>query len=377
MEEAQLPWVEKYRPSGLQDLLSHKDIINTIEKFISSGQLPHLLFHGPPGTGKTSTIHAISKCIYKDRKYQMVLELNASDDRGINVVRDAIKSFSESASTTLNHSGGTNSNIEDIEMSDVSTRNLDCNKSLCENIKLIILDEADMMTSTAQMALRRIMERYSEHVRFCIICNYVNKITPALQSRCTRFRFSPLPIEDIRNRISEIALLERIFITREGQESLIKSSRGDMRKVLNVLQSCSMSNYGNIEKHKDSGELNGASIEGLITYINEEMIHRILGIPTKSELDYIFGILSRESFSSGFSALQNSQNENGYSTQDFVNGLYSKSMEANWPDEVVPLLMRRLADIEYRLSRGASESIQLAAIVSCFHEVRMEMEKLV
>ncbi|KAK9173632.1 ATPase family associated with various cellular activities (AAA) family protein [Cryptosporidium meleagridis] len=377
MEEAQLPWVEKYRPSGLQELLSHRDIINTIEKFISSGQLPHLLFHGPPGTGKTSTIHAISKCIYKDRKYQMVLELNASDDRGINVVRDAIKSFSESASTTLNNSSVKNSNAEDIEMFDASTRNLDCNKSLCENIKLIILDEADMMTSTAQMALRRIMERYSEHVRFCIICNYVNKITPALQSRCTRFRFSPLPIEDIRNRISEIALSERIFITREGQELIIKSSRGDMRKVLNVLQSCSMSNYGNIQKHKDSGELNGASIEGLITYINEEMIYRILGIPKRSELDNIFGILSRESFSSGFNALQNSQNENGYSTQDFVNGLYSKSMEANWPDEVVPLLMKRLADIEYRLSRGASESIQLAAIVSCFHEVRMEMEKLV
>lgn len=377
MEESQLPWVEKYRPSGLQDLLSHKDIISTIEKFIDSGQLPHLLFHGPPGTGKTSTIHAISKCIYKDRKYQMVLELNASDDRGINVVRDAIKSFSESASTTLNHVSETNSNSLDVEMSDSSNTNLNCNKNLCENIKLIILDEADMMTSAAQMALRRIMERYSEHVRFCIICNYVNKITPALQSRCTRFRFSPLPTEDIRSRLSEIALSERIFITKGAQESLIKSSRGDMRKVLNTLQSCSMSNYGNIQKHKNSVELQETFCENLITYINEEMIHRILGIPTKSEIDHIFGLLSRENFSNGYNALHNAQNENGYSTQDFVDGLYNKSMEANWPDEVVPLLMRRLADIEYRLSRGASESIQLAAIVSCFHEVRMEMEKLV
>lgn len=377
MEESQLPWVEKYRPSGLQDLLSHKDIISTIEKFISSGQLPHLLFHGPPGTGKTSTIHAISKYIYKDRKYQMVLELNASDDRGINVVRDAIKSFSESASTTLNHVSGASSSNSDIEMIDSNAGTFNCNKNLCENIKLIILDEADMMTSTAQMALRRIMERYSEHVRFCIICNYVNKITPALQSRCTRFRFSPLPIQDIRNRLSEIALSERIFITQEGQESLIKSSRGDMRKVLNVLQSCNMSNYGNIKKHKDSEELKGISTEGFITYINEEMIHRILGIPTKSEMDNLFGILSRESFSNGCYALKNSQNDYGYSTQDFVDGLYNKSLEVNWPDEVVPLLLKRLADIEYRLSRGASEDIQLAAIVSCFHEVRMEMEKLV
>ncbi|KAJ1607642.1 replication factor RFC3 AAA+ ATPase [Cryptosporidium canis] len=376
MEESQLPWVEKYRPSGLQDLLSHKDIISTIEKFIGSGQLPHLLFHGPPGTGKTSTIHAISKYIYKDRKYQMVLELNASDDRGINVVRDAIKSFSESASTTLNNINGTNSDDLDSEMIDSKIEHLNCNKDLCENIKLIILDEADMMTSTAQMALRRIMERYSEHVRFCIICNYVNKITPALQSRCTRFRFSPLPVQDIKNRLLEIALSERIFITREGQESLIRSSRGDMRKVLNVLQSCSMSNYGNIQKHIDSGELMGVETEGLITYINEEMIHRILGMPTKSEVDQLFGVLSRESFSSGFCALKNSQNDSGYSTQDFVDCLYYKSLEANWPEEVVPLLLKRLADIEYRLSRGASEDIQLAAIVSCFHEVRMEMEKL-
>ncbi|KAF7458688.1 replication factor RFC3 AAA+ ATPase [Cryptosporidium felis] len=377
MEEFQLPWVEKYRPTGLKDLLSHKDIISTIEKFISSGQLPHLLFHGPPGTGKTSTIHAISKCIYNEKKNQMVLELNASDDRGINVVRDAIKSFSESASTAINHLGNSYKSNIDVEMKTNENEKLKCNQNLSENIKLIILDEADMMTSTAQMALRRIMERYSEHVRFCIICNYVNKISPALQSRCTRFRFSPLSTEDIGSRLSEITASEKIFLTKDAQESLIKSSKGDMRKVLNVLQSCNMSNYGNIQKYGKTMETGEVHIENSITYIDKEMIHKILGIPTNNEIDNVFRVLSQENFSSGYYTLKNLQNENGYSTQDFVDCLYNKSLDANWPEEVIPLLMRRLADIEYRLSRGASECIQLAAIVSCFHEIRMEMEKLV
>ncbi|KAH8741396.1 replication factor RFC3 AAA+ ATpase [Cryptosporidium ryanae] len=377
MDEVQLPWVEKYRPNGIQELLLQGGIISTIENFIKSGQIPHLLFHGPPGTGKTSTIHAISKFIYKDRKNQMVLELNASDDRGINVVRDAIKSFSESASTTINSADVNNSNTEtgDVEMKDVNS-SFECNKNLCENIKLIILDEADMMTSTAQMALRRIMERYSEHIRFCIICNYVNKITPALQSRCTRFRFSPLSREDIKQKLSEIALSERIFITNKGQESLINSSMGDMRKVLNVLQSSSMSNYGNIDEYAQSEELRGHSIHNFDTFIDESMVHRNLGIPTCNETDKIFSVLSQGDFVKGFNALTEAQNEHGYSTQDFVECLYNKSLTVDWPEEVVPLLMKRLADIEYRLSRGACEKIQLASIVSCFHEVRMEMEKL-
>ncbi|KAH7649006.1 replication factor RFC3 AAA+ ATpase [Cryptosporidium bovis] len=376
MEEIQLPWVEKYRPNDIQELLLQGGIISTIQNFIKSGQLPHLLFHGPPGTGKTSTIHAISKCIYKDRKNQMVLELNASDDRGINVVRDAIKSFSESASTTTNTIDGNTSNKKcDIEMKDVNS-GFECNRNLCENIKLIILDEADMMTTTAQMALRRIMERYSEHIRFCIICNYVNKITPALQSRCTRFRFSPLSKEDIKQKLSEITLSERIFITNKGQESLINSSMGDMRKVLNVLQSSSMSNHGNINEHSQSEELKDCSIENFDTFIDESMIHRNLGIPTYEEIDKIFSILSQENFVKGFNVLTEAQNEHGYSTQDFIECLYNKSLTVDWPEEVIPLLMKRLADIEYRLSRGASEKIQLASIVSCFHEIRMEMERL-
>lgn len=168
-----------------------------VEKFIEKNRLPHLLFYGPPGTGKTSTILAVARRIYGADYRKQILEvslhpgttyltlyflstrthsnqLNASDDRGIEVVREQIKNFAE-------------------------TRTL-----FSKGYKLIILDEADMMTTAAQSALRRVIEQYTKNVRFCIICNYVNKIIPAIQSRCTRFRFSPLPIAEVEKRIDNV-----------------------------------------------------------------------------------------------------------------------------------------------------------------------------
>ena len=151
---ANLTWVEKYRPGALQELISHEDIIGTIRKFLHEDKLPHLLFYGPPGTGKTSTILACAKEIYSPREFNsMVLELNASDDRGISVVRGQILNFA--STRTIFNSG----------------------------FKLVILDEADSMTNDAQNALRRIIEKFTDNVRFCLICNYLSKIIPALQSR--------------------------------------------------------------------------------------------------------------------------------------------------------------------------------------------------
>ena len=161
--QTNLPWVEKYRPKRLEDLISHEDILKTIKRFMDENRLPHLLLYGPPGTGKTSTILACARQLYKGKEFNsMVLELNASDDRGIGVVRNQIMNFA-------------------------STRTI-----FSKGFKLIILDEADAMTKDAQNALRRVMEKFTENVRFCLICNYLTKIIPAIQSRCTRFRFGPL-----------------------------------------------------------------------------------------------------------------------------------------------------------------------------------------
>ena len=180
-QQENLPWVEKYRPKQLDDLISHQDIISTIHRFINENKLPHLLFYGPPGTGKTSTILACAKKLYGEKSSKsMVLELNASDERGIEVVREQIKNFA--SSKTMFSNGG---------------------------YKLIILDEADAMTQFAQNALRRVIEKYTKNVRFCIICNYVVKIIPALQSRCTRFRFAPLQNDQIETRLDWIVDQER------------------------------------------------------------------------------------------------------------------------------------------------------------------------
>merc|ERR1711973_580827 len=211
-----LPWVEKYRPSGLGELISHEDIIKTIRRFMDENRLPHLLFYGPPGTGKTSTILACAKEIYSPKEFNsMVLELNASDDRGIGVVRGQILNFA-------------------------STRTI-----FNKGYKLIILDEADAMTNDAQNALRRIIEKFTDNVRFCLICNYLSKIIPALQSRCTRFRFGPLNTKQILPRLKHVSDVEGVNVTEDGEKALMSLSGGDMRKVLNILQSCYMA-FGDV-----------------------------------------------------------------------------------------------------------------------------------
>jgi replication factor C subunit 3/5 len=211
--------VEKYRPVSLADVSGHQDILATINKFVDSNRLPHLLFYGPPGTGKTSTILALARRIYgAENMRQMVLELNASDDRGIDVVREQIKTFASTKQIFTMASPAARTGIA--------------------GFKLIILDEADAMTNTAQMALRRIMEKYTANTRFCIIANYSHKLSPALLSRCTRFRFSPLKEQDIRVLVDKVIEEENVKIAPDAVDSLVRLSKGDMRRALNVLQAC-------------------------------------------------------------------------------------------------------------------------------------------
>ncbi|MEM7616811.1 MAG: AAA family ATPase, partial [Pseudomonadota bacterium] len=199
------PWVEKYRPSSLDELVAHADIIAIIKKLIAEDRLPHMLLYGPPGTGKTSTITAAAKDMYGKAYGAMTLELNASDERGIGVVRNQIKEFA-----------GT--------------------KSWYAGVKLVILDEADMMTNDAQFALRRVIEKYTANTRFCLVCNYANKIIPALQSRCTKFRFAPLEPDQIRDRLDSIIQAESLVMPQRARDALLELGGGDMRRVLNILQ---------------------------------------------------------------------------------------------------------------------------------------------
>ncbi|KXS09590.1 P-loop containing nucleoside triphosphate hydrolase protein [Gonapodya prolifera JEL478] len=312
--EENLPWVEKYRPQELDEVISHQNIISTISKFISENRLPHLLFYGPPGTGKTTTILAIARQLYGAKWKSMVLELNASDDRGIDVVREQIKSF---ASTRAVFSTG---------------------------FKMIILDEADAMTQAAQAALRRVIESYTRNVRFCIICNYVSKIIPALQSRCTRFRFSPLKLDQIEKRLDFIRDKENINLTPDGKEALLKLSQGDMRRALNILQACHAG----------------------YPAIDQTAVYTCTGDPLPADIERILEWMLSEEFSTALEKIRSLKTDKGIALNDILTGVHAFLAQLELPPNCRVYLLDRISDVEYKLNSGCTERIQLPAMVGAF-----------
>lgn len=314
-----LPWVEKYRPNQLDELISHADIINTISRFIQEDRLPHLLFYGPPGTGKTSTILAVAKKIYSPKEFSsMVLELNASDDRGIGIVRGQILNFA--STRTIFKSG----------------------------FKLVVLDEADAMTKDAQNALRRVIEKFTENTRFCIICNYLSKIIPALQSRCTRFRFGPLKSTQMVPRLRFVIEQESVTVTEDGMKALVTLANGDMRRALNILQSTSMA----------------------YDEVNEDNVYTCVGHPLRRDIENIVNWLLNETFVSAYNNMLQIKTAKGLALQDILTEVHTYIHRVDLPVNVRIHLLVKLADLEYNLASGASERIQLSALVASFQGAR-------
>ncbi|OYT25830.1 MAG: replication factor C small subunit [Thermofilum sp. ex4484_82] len=202
-------WIEKYRPRTLDEIIDQEEVVTRLKDFVKDKSLPHLLFAGPPGTGKTTAALCLARELYGKYWRDNILELNASDERGIEVIRKRIKDYART-----------------MPVGDVP-------------FKLIILDEADNMTSDAQQALRRTMELYSRSTRFCLIANYVSKIIEPIQSRCAIFRFQPIPREEALQRLSYIAQSENVKVTEEGLNAIWEESHGDLRKAINILQAAS------------------------------------------------------------------------------------------------------------------------------------------
>lgn len=323
-----LPWVEKYRPSSLDQLVAHEDIIRTVERMMQKRQLPHMLLHGPPGTGKTSTITALAKTMYKEKYKSMTLELNASDARGIDVVRSQIKTFVSVKQLFASAAGA----------------------SAEGQPKLVILDEADNMTNSAQFALRRMIEQYAPNARFILICNFSSKIIPALQSRCTKLRFGPLTDEQITGRLKFVAENEKIELTEDGAQAIVQVGGGDMRKVLNVFQTTSMG-------HK---------------IVDGNAVYSSTGVPHPQDIDTFLRRLldSTVSFSACVNALHEVLQSKGYALDDFLQLMHHRLVVQDLPVQQRLRLTTLLADIDWRLKQGCGDQVQATAIVGAFHEAR-------
>ena len=317
-----LPWVEKYRPNDLNSIISHEDILNTLKNLINNNKLPHLIFYGPPGTGKTTTILACAKMIYGENYKSIILELNGSDERGISVVREHIKEFSNTQ----------------IMLSQIM--NIEC------KYKLVILDEADSMTIDAQFALRRVIENCSNNTRFCIICNYLTKIIPGIQSRCAVLKFSPIHFDDHYKYIHNIINLEKINITDDCINNIIKISEGDMRKSINILQSLFLINSNNMIITKD--------LYKMVGYLEPEKSIEMM--------NYLF---EKKSLNEIYTTILKFKEKYNLSINDILKELSQFLLKnTNFSTSKLIEIFDKLAQIEVYLTNNVNQDIQLCAIIS-------------
>ncbi|KAF8162913.1 P-loop containing nucleoside triphosphate hydrolase protein [Crassisporium funariophilum] len=297
------PWVEKYRPKTIDEVSAQEHTVAVLRKTLTSTNLPHMLFYGPPGTGKTSTILALARQLFgPDNFRNRVLELNASDERGISIVRDKIKNFARQTPRAQ------------AVASDGKTYP-------CPPYKIIILDEADSMTQDAQGALRRIMETYARITRFCLVCNYVTRIIEPLASRCSKFRFTPLDSGSAALRISFIAKAENIDVDKPVIDALINTSSGDLRRAITYLQSASrLSSSTNPPTPilpSDIQEIAGVVPNGII-----DDFARVLGIEIEGGMDIDGASQQRQG---GFEPIKNKVKflmREGYSATQILSQLH-------------------------------------------------------
>lgn len=319
-------WTEYFKPNNIDEILSHTSLTDTLKKCIENKYLPHLLFYGSPGTGKTTTIITTAKELYGDMYDIMVLEINASEERGIEMVRSKIKSF---ATTKINFGNSV-------------------------PFKLIILDEADSLTADAQGMLRLVIEKYTANVRFCLICNYIKNINPAILSRCTLFKFVYIKSDFMQKKIDEICSKFNIKITKDGCDFLIKIANGDMRKLLNTFQMVAIYN-----SQSKKNKINQQIICECIGYCSNEIIIEIYNLLTSSKsinekIDKLNNII-----------IINSLNINDIITElteIMINDLLKKNKKINYFQNII----KKMSKIENNLYTGATNQIQLPALISIF-----------
>lgn len=314
-----VPWVEKYRPRCVDDVAYQDEVVAVLKKSLQNADLPNLLFYGPPGTGKTSTILAASRELFGDMYKARVLELNASDERGIDVIREKVKTFAQLTASATRPDG-----------------------KPCPPFKIVILDEADSMTAPAQAALRRTMEKQSKTTRFCLICNYVSRIIEPITSRCAKFRFKPLAEEILTKRLMEICDKENIKYEEEGIKALMYTSEGDLRKAITYLQS--------------AARLKGEDI------ITKQDIYEIAGVIHDEVIDRLIEVCNTDSYENLEQEVKAAMME-GHSGMQVITQLHDKLVEMETlTDKQKSVILEKLAVVDKCLIDGADEYLQLMSL---------------
>jgi replication factor C small subunit len=312
----EIPWVEKYRPSSLDEVMGHKEITARLKSYVKQRNMPNMLFSGPAGTGKTSSAIALARELFGKNMEMNFLELNASDERGIDVVRNTIKDFAR----TL---------------------------AFDSDFKIIFLDECDALTGDAQQALRRTMEKYTKTCRFCLSCNYSSKIIEPIQSRCVIYRFKPLNPEDISNQIEAVAKKEGLTIDEGAKKAVNYVCQGDLRKAINILQ--------------------GASSTG--KKVTEDVIYNVSSRAKPEEIKEMILLALQAKFMEARKKLDALMYEQGMSGEDVLLQLYRETMaleEKDLSDKAKIELVDTIGEYDFRIVEGANERVQLEALLAQF-----------
>ncbi|MDD1743952.1 MAG: replication factor C small subunit [Methanomassiliicoccales archaeon] len=312
MNEMREIWIEKYRPKTLKEVVGQEEITARLQSYVKSKNLPHLMFAGPAGTGKTTCALALAKEIFGENWRNNLVELNASDERGIDVVRGKIKEFARTAPI-----GGA-------------------------SFKIIFLDEADALTNDAQSALRRTMEKYSAICRFILSCNYSSKIIEPIQSRCAVFRFRQLKEKDIKQYLTRIAKSENIDLSDDAADALVHVANGDMRKAVNSLQVA-------------------ASLGDKVTI---DVIYQTTGTARPEEVKKLLETALAGDFLAARNQLDELMINYGLSGEDIIKQVHSGMFSLSIPDIEKVKLIDRTGEIEYRIVEGSNERIQLEALLA-------------